>query len=172
MVLQLFVAHTLKIHHLFFSGFICGDDCIGHKETCICGNNSFEGDSSGNYYCCSNTACLKDDYGNVECPQGQKLHITENCAKECPAMSMENNIAISSCEEENFCPDSSRNIGYFSKICNGSAQLGKEFLSYCSYINPDADFDFDGVSCERAYNSNNTYQQCYTSLSFYLRYCF
>ena len=150
-----YIDHTVNSYYSISTGYICGDHCLVSGDTCKCGKDSFKGDYDGNNYCCSNTTCQQDNDGNVECPQGQMLHISKKCHQQCPS-STDNWIAISSCDVEEGCPDSIR----YSKVCN--VQPEKDFKDFCR----------DGKDCLMANNSNIAYQQCYTGDPFYLRYYF
>ena len=148
-----YIDHTVNSYYSISTGLICGDQCVDEYKTCKCGKDSFKGDFFGNNYCCSNTTCQQNNIGNVECPQGQMLHISKKCDQQCP-ISTYNNIAISSCTED--CPDSTD----YSTVCN--LQPEKDFKDFC----------YEGKNCLMANNSNIAYQQCYTGYSFRLRYYF
>ena len=149
-----YIDHTVNSYYSISTGYICGDHCLGSGDTCKCCKDSFQGDYEGEHYCCSNTTCQQNNIGNVECPQGQMLHISKKCDQQCP-ISNTNFIAISSCNAED-CPDSTD----YSTVCNTEPE--KDFKDFC----------YKGKDCLMANNSNIAYQQCYTGNSFILRYYF
>ena len=142
----------ISLYYSISTGLICGDRCVDEYKTCKCGKDSFQGDYEGKHYCCSNTTCQQDNFGNVECAQGKMLHISKKCDQQCPSSSTNNYIAISSCDAES-CPDDYA----YSTVCN--LQPEKDFKDFC----------LDGKNCLMANNSNIAYQQCYTGKDFYLR---
>ena len=147
---------TVNSYYSIFTGYICGDQCLGSGGTCKCGKDSFQGYYFGKNYCCSFTTCQKDNDGNVECPQGKMLDISKKCDQQCPISTYTwIGISSASCDEEG-CPDST----IYSKVCN--AQPEKDFKDFC----------FQGKNCLMANNSNIAYQQCYTGDNYYLRYYF
>lgn len=141
-----YIDHTVNNYYSIFTGDICGHHCLGYGDTCKCGKDAFQGYHKGEHYCCSKATCQKDNNGNVECPQGKKLHISKKCDQQCPS-SIDNYIAISSCDVED-CPDSRYE---YSTVCN--LQPEKDFKDFCRIE--------DGKNCLMANNSNIAFQQCY-----------
>ena len=66
---------------------ICGDYCIEHGETCICGNqNNTKSDMlSQKVYCCnlSPRSCVIKG-SNIICPNATIKNIKEKCHETCP----------------------------------------------------------------------------------------
>ena len=141
-------------NNLLFIGMICGDQCVLNYYTCNCGKDSFEGSWYSEHYCCTNSTCQIDNYGNVKCPQGQKLHITEKCEEQCPYRSKFIAISSSNCEkEESGCLEDSN----FSKVCRSEDDFDSLGINtFC--------WDSDSVvSCLPNYNSAYSYRQCHTT---------
>ena len=148
-----------------YLGLICGDQCT--YKTCQCGENSFKGSKTGQYYCCNeNSECKQEQEFNwngfVACPKGDMISINKKCNQKCPKSNHTSNyIAISStkCDSEKKCFDNG-NVHY-SKIClKDLTEINEDFVKYCSA----------GVDCGKPKNSQLSFQQCYTGYTHYFRY--
>ena len=144
----------------FFTGYICGSECLGDDDKiCKCGNDEFKGFYKNIIYCCSNATCTKTANGDVTCSHGQILPFAQSCNKECPSENR-NFMAISSCDNFEGCPSS---LSDYSKICIKSDQVN--FGSFCDY----SVLSSEGISCSKALNSKWSFDQCYTSVTQFIR---
>lgn len=119
-----------------FSAAICGDQCIDGNAwfssggICKCGHESFRTHSDPLYYCCikEGDKCTKSN-GNVVCPNGKKLQVSQPCNGHCPVSLDHTEIVVfSACTSKNLqCPK----VEVISKICTAPNITSSEVHHFC-----------------------------------------
>ena len=67
--LYLSLANSLcqRIECDWAADWLCGDQCLGHYNLCLCGNETITFADAVNYNCCNERACFKELDGTVNC---------------------------------------------------------------------------------------------------------
>ena len=117
-------------------GLICGDQCTSVEgptyRYCHCGSDQpFTWNKV--VYCCSDTPCVKNQFGNITCSSGKVLNFREKCAQGCPVRESSFIFLSSSCHDQENCPEGES----VSKICrNQSKSVFKGEKCGTSFHNP------------------------------------
>ena len=65
--------------------YLCGDQCVGLDNSCMCGNETITLDDTLEWNCCNHGTSFKDGDGNVMChglKQGWRVPCNEICKQD------------------------------------------------------------------------------------------
>ena len=91
--------------------WLCGDQCLGQYNSCLCGNETITYNDAYDYNCCNQGTCSKEVDGNVKC-QGLRQDWRVPCNGECKQYAV---------------------LGYTTIACNDQQQCVKS-ISLCQGV--------------------------------------
>ena len=90
--------------------WLCGDQCLGQYNSCVCGNETIILANASTYNCCNQGTCSKEMDGNVNC-HGSKQTWRFPCNGECKQFAYAGYTTIS-CADKQQCVKS-------ASLCRG-----------------------------------------------------
>lgn len=81
--------------------YLCGNQCLGEDNLCMCGNDPMTLADAYVYNCCNQGTCSKDMDGNVKC-HGSKQHWRVPCNEICKQTAYWG-LSTMACEDKEQC---------------------------------------------------------------------